>query len=72
MVNKHGEEKERLLLPWTDPYRAIVGGAKLLANSYTNAGQNTAYFYKWDVVGTTILKAGQSQQISSSKCFNHQ
>lgn len=61
-----------MLIPWNDQYKAIVGGAKLLANSYTNAGQNTAYFYKWDVVGVTILKAGQSQTINSSKCFRHQ
>lgn len=67
-----GEDRARLLLPWNNQYRAIVGGAKLLANSYTNAGQNTAYFYKWDVVGTSILKAGQTQTISSSKCFRHQ
>jgi len=66
------EKKNELLIPWNDQYRAIVGGAKLLANSYTNAGQNTAYFYKWDVVGVTILRAGQSQTISSSKCFRHQ
>ena len=37
---------------WTNPYIAIIEGSKLMANSYTNAGQNTAYFYKWDVVGT--------------------
>lgn len=66
------KEKDNLLLPWNDQYKAIVGGAKLLANSYTNAGQNTAYFYKWDVVGTTTLKAGQSQSISSSNCYWHQ
>ena len=66
------EKKNELLIPWNNQYRAIVGGAKLLANSYTNAGQNTAYFYKWDVVGVTILKSGQSQTISSSKCFRHQ
>lgn len=65
-------KKDELLIPWNDQYKAIVGGAKLLANSYTNAGQNTAYFYKWDVVGVTILKSGQSQTISSSKCFRHQ
>lgn len=57
---------------WNSQYKAIIEGAKLLANSYTNAGQNTAYFYKWDVVGTTILKSGQTQTISSSKCFGHQ
>lgn len=66
------KEKDNLLLPWNDQYKAIVGGAKLLANSYTNAGQNTAYFYKWDVVGTVTLKAGQSQSISSSNCYWHQ
>lgn len=66
------EKKNELLIPWNDQYKAIVGGAKLLANSYTNAGQNTAYFYKWDVVGDKILKSGQSQSISSSKCFRHQ
>jgi beta-N-acetylglucosaminidase len=65
-------DKDNLLLPWDDQYKAIVGGAKLLANSYTNAGQNTAYFYKWDVVGTSILKSGQTQTVSSSKFFRHQ
>lgn len=66
------DDKNKVLLPWNDQYKAIVGGAKLLANSYTNAGQNTAYFYKWDVVGTSILQAGQTQDVSSSKCFGHQ
>lgn len=46
---------------WTNPYIAIVEGAKLMANSYTNAGQNTAYFYKWDVVGS-----------EPSQLFSHQ
>lgn len=57
---------------WNNQYTAIVEGAKLLASSYTNVGQNTAYFYKWDVVGTSILKAGQTQQVSSKYMFNHQ
>lgn len=46
---------------WTNPYIAIIEGAKLMANSYTNAGQNTAYFYKWDVVGS-----------EPSELFSHQ
>lgn len=46
---------------WNNQYTAIVEGAKLLANSYTNQGQNTAYFYKWDVIGTT-----------SSELYRHQ
>ncbi len=48
-------------MEWTNPYKAIVEGAKLMADNYTNAGQNTAYFYKWDVVGT-----------KTSELFSHQ
>ncbi len=57
---------------WNNPYTSIVEGAKLLAHSYTNAGQNTAYFYKWDVVGTKILKAGETQIVAENKLFGHQ
>lgn len=57
---------------WNNKYDAIVEGACLLANSYTNAGQNTAYFYKWDVVGTSILRAGYSQNVTTSDLFRHQ
>lgn len=46
---------------WNNQYKAIIDGAKLMANSYINAGQNTAYFYKWDVVGNKW-----------SNFFNHQ
>lgn len=57
---------------WNNQYTAIIEGAKEIANSYTNAGQNTAYFYKWDVVGTKILQSGKTQTISSSNMFWHQ
>lgn len=57
---------------WNNQYKAIIEGAQEIANSYTNAGQNTAYFYKWDVVGTKILKSGQTQTASSSDMFWHQ
>ena len=57
---------------WNNQYDAIVEGACLLADSYTNAGQNTAYFYKWDVVGSSILKAGYSQNVTTSNLFRHQ
>lgn len=57
---------------WDNQYKSIIEGAKLLSDSYTNVGQNTQYFYKWDVVGTSILKAGQTAQVSSSKLFRHQ
>lgn len=57
---------------WNNQYKAIVEGAKEIANSYTNAGQNTAYFYKWDVVGTKILQSGKTQTVSDSNLFWHQ
>ena len=57
---------------WNNQYTAIIEGAKEIANSYTNAGQNTAYFYKWDVVGTKILQSGKTQTVSSSNMFWHQ
>lgn len=57
---------------WNNQYTAIIEGSKQVANSYTNAGQNTPYFYKWDVVGTKVLKAGETQSVSSSNMFWHQ
>lgn len=57
---------------WNNQYDAIIDGSKEIANSYTNAGQNTAYFYKWDVVGTKILQSGKTQKVSSSDMFWHQ
>ncbi len=57
---------------WDNQYTAIVEGAKLLSNSYTLAGQNTAYFYKWDVVGKSVLTTGKTQKVDESMLFTHQ
>lgn len=57
---------------WDTPYKAIVEGAKKYSSSYNAAGQNTIYFTKWDVVGSKILKAGETQTITKSKLFTHQ
>ena len=35
---------------WNTPQKALVEGAKLIANSYIKAGQNTKYTFKFDVV----------------------
>ncbi len=35
---------------WNNQYIAIIEGAKKMADSYTATGQNTQYFYKFDVV----------------------
>lgn len=57
---------------WNTPRKAIIEGAKKMGSSYVNAGQNTSYFYKFDVVGKSILKAGNSQTVDTSMLFSHQ
>lgn len=36
---------------WDSPYKAIVGGASFLSDSYINQGQDTLYLQKWDLFG---------------------
>ena len=43
-------EQTKWMLPWTDAYRAIVGGAKYFATSYISVGQDTMYLEKFQVV----------------------
>ena len=43
-------EEQALLLPWTSPELAIRGGAKWIASSYVDLGQDTLYFQKFDVI----------------------
>ncbi|HHU03522.1 MAG TPA: hypothetical protein GXZ81_00695 [Fastidiosipila sp.] len=42
-------EKNLYLLPWTNPYLSIVGGARWISEGYINAGQKTAYYQKWNI-----------------------
>ncbi|MCL2859191.1 MAG: SH3 domain-containing protein [Oscillospiraceae bacterium] len=55
---------------WFCPYYAIVQGAIFNSKNYIMAGQNTAYFYKFDCVGTKILKPGETQTISSANLYH--
>ncbi len=57
---------------WDTPYKAIIEGAKKYSSSYNAAGQNTIYFTKWDVVGSKILKAGETQTVTKNQLFTHQ
>lgn len=41
--------KANLLIPWTDPEKAIKGGAVFIGSSYISVGQNTLYLQKFDV-----------------------
>lgn len=55
---------------WNDPYTSIVEGAKYNSQNYIQNGQNTAYFYKYDCVGNSILTSGNSQTINSSSLYH--
>ncbi len=39
--------------PWTNPEKAITGGALYIAESYINKGQNTSYYKKFNVINRT-------------------
>lgn len=41
--------KANLMIPWTDPEKAITGGAVFIGSSYISVGQNTLYLQKFDV-----------------------
>lgn len=37
------------MIPWTSPYRSIVGGSYFIGGSYVNRGQDTIYLQKFNV-----------------------
>lgn len=59
---------------WTDPKTAIIEGAEIvLADNYISVGQNTKYFYKFDVVGNKILQESDGKKTYDKKYFfDHQ
>lgn len=58
---------------WNTPYKAILGGAQLIGSAYIEQGQNTSYFFKFDVVGDRILKAGEPvYTVNDTSFYRHQ
>ncbi len=57
---------------WTNPYVAIIGGAQVIADKYINQGQNTSYFFKFDVVGDSIIKEGNTGMADTGSLYWHQ
>lgn len=53
---KNGSSSSNLnkdyLIPWTNPFRSILGGAYYIGSTYINNGQNTLYLQKYNVTGT--------------------
>lgn len=44
------ENQAKYLIPWSSPYRSIIGGAKFISQNYISRGQSTLYFQKFDVI----------------------
>ncbi len=48
-ASNNDELNDASLIPWTNPYNAIVGGAYILGANYINRGQDTIYLQKFNV-----------------------
>ncbi len=58
---------------WTDPEKAIKGGASVISNGYTSQGQDTLYLEKFDVDKTNGLYSHQYMtNVSASKTEGEQ
>lgn len=50
---------------WNNQYTSIVEGAKQMADSYISVGQNTAYFYKFNVIANNSYKLYSHQYMTN-------
>ena len=50
---------------WNTKYKAIIGGASFLVKGYLDAGQDTLYLQKWDVVGPDYVNHQYMQNIQA-------
>lgn len=50
---KNPTKNANYMIPWTNPYRSIVGGSYFLGESYINRGQDTIYLQKFNVTPTS-------------------
>lgn len=58
-------KNEEYYLPWTTPYRSIRGGSKFIANAYLNAGQNSIYLMKFNVIPKDGSQFGNHQYMTN-------
>lgn len=57
-LNFAANTDESTMRPWSDEYRAIVGGAKWIYTNYVYPGQVTSYFKKFNVVHDYLISIG--------------
>ena len=63
--NPNKSKNESMYLPWTSPYRSIMGGSIFVANSYINVGQNTIYQMKFNVAPSDASQFGNHQYMTN-------
>lgn len=64
---------------WSNPYKAIVGGASFIGNDYVAGGQNTLYLQKWDLFGPKYgahqymqnIQAPSTESIKTYNSYNN-
>lgn len=44
------------MIPWTNPYRSILGGGYFIGKGYINRGQDTVYLQKFNMTKTSTYK----------------
>ena len=69
---ERGLEKAREMEWFTPEFALIDGAIEVLKGGYISKGQITKYFYKFDVVGDTILEDNQTKEFSSNLFYSHQ
>lgn len=59
--------KTTFMIPWNNPYNAIVGGAKYIGNNYINRGQNTVYLQKFNLSSYSTFKHQYMANVEAAK-----
>lgn len=75
-------QNEKYDLPWDNPYKSIVGGAKFIATGYISKEQDTLYTQKFDVVDggnglyahqyMSNVQAAASESVSLKKAYSEE
>lgn len=61
----NGEKNGEYYLPWNTPFKAVRGGSKWVANVYLNAGQNSIYLMKFNVIPADGSQFGNHQYMTN-------
>ncbi len=61
---KYASQNGSYQRPWTDPQKAIMGGAEFIASGYISKGQDTGYFQRFNVSPNAVSVTYTHQYMS--------